>query len=257
MRTTNSSKIYVELFVETLSCNLINKNKETNMHKEEKQISRRQMLQWGMGFGGLAFLGGSVFAQTTERFVTPEVGMGPFYPMIKPLDKDADLTSIKGRKGIAAGTIVHVAGRVLDMKGNPVKGAKIEIWQANSYGRYSHQSDPNTAQLDPNFQGYAVLKTDSEGRYRFKTIKPGAYPVSPTEIRPPHIHVDVEGKANRIVSQMFFPGEPLNEKDTLFLEVQKQSEKAAAAVIAQKMPPTGEIEKDAMLLNWDIVLING
>ncbi len=225
------------------------------MNIEEKIFSRRQMLKIGLGFGGLAILGGAGFAQTTERVVTPEVGMGPFYPMLKPLDKDADLTSVKGQKGVAAGAIIHVAGRVFDRKGKPIRGAKIEIWQANTYGRYSHPSDPNTAQLDPNFQGYAVLKTDDEGRYRFKTIKPGPYPVSPTEIRPPHIHFDVEGKANRIVSQMFFPGEPLNEKDALFLDLQSQS--AKSAVTAQTMPPTKEIEKDAMLLHWDVVLING
>ncbi len=227
------------------------------MNEQERIFSRRQMLKLGMGFGGLAILGGSVFAQQAERMITPEVGMGPFYPMLKPLDKDADLTSIKGRKGVAAGAIVHVVGRVLDSKGKPVAGAKIEIWQANTHGRYSHQSDPNTAPLDPNFQGYAVLMTDNEGRYRFKTIKPGAYPISPTVQRPPHIHFDVEGKANRLVSQMFFPDEPLNEKDALFLDLRAQSEITAAAVIAQSLAPTKEIEKDAMLLNWDVVLING
>ncbi len=227
------------------------------MNKEETIFSRRQMLKVGLGFGGLAMLGSSVFAQTTERLVTPEVGMGPFYPMLKPLDKDADLTSIKGQKGVAAGAIVHVAGRVLDAKGKAVAGATIEIWQANTHGRYAHQSDPNRAPLDPNFQGYAVLTTDKEGRYHFKTIKPGAYPISPTAQRPPHIHFDVEGKANRLVSQMFFPDEPLNEKDNLFLDLRSQSEKTAATVIAQAMPPTKEIEKDAMLLNWDVVLIDG
>jgi len=225
------------------------------MKNEEKNFSRRQMLKIGFGFGGLAILGGSALAQTSERIVTPEVGMGPFYPMMKPLDKDADLTRVKGQKGVAAGALVHVAGRVLDAKGKPVAGAKIEIWQANTYGRYAHPSDPNTAQLDPNFQGYAVLKTDDEGRYRFKTIKPGAYPVSPTQMRPPHIHLDVEGKANRLVSQMFFPDEPLNDKDSVFLGLTEQSEKLA--VLAKKMPPTKEIEKDAVLLNWDVVLING
>ena len=222
------------------------------MKNEEKNFSRRQMLKMGFGFGGLAVLGGSALAQTVNRVVTPQVTMGPFYPVMKPLDKDADLTSIKGRKGLAAGSIIHVAGRVLDLKGNPVKGAKIEIWQANSYGRYSHQSDPNTAPLDPNFQGYAVLKTDGEGRYSFKTIKPGAYPVSPTLLRSPHIHFEVEGKANRLVSQMFFPDEPLNEKDPVFLKITEN----AAAVVAKKMPPTKEI-KDAVLFDWDVVLING
>jgi len=228
------------------------------MNEPEKLYSRRQMMRMTLGLGSLAVLDGSFFAQTTLRMETPELVLGPFYPMLKPLDQDADLTSIKGRKGIAAGSLTHITGRVFDQKGKPVAGAKIEIWQANTHGRYAHQSDTNTnAPLDPNFQGYAVLKTDNEGRYRFKTIKPGAYPISPTEQRTPHIHFEVEGKANRLVSQMFFPDEPLNEKDALFLEVRNQSEKAAAAVIAQKMSPTSEIEKDAMLLNWDIVLING
>ena len=148
-------------------------------------------------------------------------------------------------------------GGCLIRKAPPLRGAKIEIWQANTYGRYSHPSDPNTAQLDPNFHGYAVLRTDAEGRYRFKTIKPGPYPVSPTEIRPPHIHFDVEGKANRLVSQMFFPNEPLNEKDELFLNLRSRSARSAAAVIAQNLPSTKEIEVGAMLFSWDIVLING
>ena len=227
------------------------------MNKEEKIFSRRQMLKMGLGFGGLAIFGGSVLAQTAERMETPELVLGPFYPMLKPLDTDADLTAIAGKSGRAEGKIVHVTGRVFDRKGKPVAGARIEIWQANTHGRYAHPSDPNTAPLDPNFQGFAVLTTDSEGRYRFKTIKPGAYPISPTEQRPPHIHFDVEGKANRLVSQMFFPNEPLNEKDALFLDLRSQSEKTAAAVIAQSLPPTKEIEKNAMLLGWDIVLING
>lgn len=227
------------------------------MKEQEKVLSRRKMLQAAFGAGSLALLGGSVLGQTTERMVTPEVGMGPFYPVLKPLDKDADLTAVGGKTGVAAGTIVHVAGRVLDRKGRPVAGTKIEIWQANTHGRYSHESDASNAPLDPNFQGYAVLTTDSDGRYRFKTIKPGAYSISPTEKRPPHIHFDVEGKANRLVSQMFFPDEPLNEKDRLFLDLRSQSEKTAAAVVAQKLPPTKEIETDAMLLGWDIVLLNG
>jgi len=228
------------------------------MNKQEKGFSRRRMLEMAIGVGGLTALGGSAFAQEAKRlFETPEVGMGPFYPILKPLDMDADLTRIAGNKSRAEGKIVHVTGRVLNPKGAPVVGAKIEIWQANTHGRYAHQSDPNTAPLDPNFQGFAMLTTDAQGRYHFKTIKPGAYPISPTAQRPPHIHFDVEGKANRLVSQMFFPDEPLNEKDTLFLDLRSQSEKTAAAVIAQKLPPTKGIEKDAMLLGWDIILLNG
>ena len=225
------------------------------MKTREQILSRRQMLEMALGVGGLTILGGSVFGQTTDRMVTREVPLGPFYPILKPLDKDADLTAVNGQTGRAAGDVIHVTGRVLDQKGKPVAGAKIEIWQANSYGRYAHKSDTHNAPLDPNFQGYAVIKTDSEGNYRFKTIKPGTYPISATEQRPPHIHFDVEGKANRLVSQMFFPGEPLNEKDGLFLSLSSQTEKAA--VLARKLPPTGEIEKGAALFGWDIVLIDG
>ena len=225
------------------------------MRELEKTLTRRRMLGMVLGGGGLAVLGGSAFAQKTERGPTPEVGMGPFYPVLKPLDRDADLTAVGGKTGLAAGLVVHVAGRVLDRGGRPLAGAKIEIWQANTHGRYSHPGDPNTAPLDPNFQGYAVLTTDGEGRYRFKTIKPGPYPVSPTQMRPPHIHFQVEGKADLLVSQMFFPGEPLNEKDALFLNLSSRSEKEA--VLARALPPTEGIEKGATLLGWDIVLQNG
>lgn len=227
------------------------------MNEFEKLYSRRQMMRMALGFGGLAVLGGSALAQTVERTVTPEVTLGPFYPVLKPLDKDADLTVIKGKKSAAAGSIIHVTGRVLNRNGKAVPGAKIEIWQANTYGRYMHKSDTSEAQLDPNFEGYAVIKTDAEGRYHFKTIKPGSYPISPTERRTPHIHFDVEGKANRIVSQMFFPNEPLNETDVIFKELRDLSEKDAIAVIAEKLPSTKEIGNDATLFNWDIVLIDG
>lgn len=227
------------------------------MNEQEKLFSRRQILQLGIGFSGLALLGGSVFAQTKELFTTPEVDMGPFYPMLKPLDKDADLTTVKGGKGVAAGTIIHVGGRLLDAKGKPVSGAQIEIWQANAGGRYAHQGDTNNVPLDPNFQGYAVIKTDNLGRYRFKTIKPGAYPISPTTQRTPHIHFDIEGSTDRLVSQMFFPDEPLNEKDGIFMNLHKHSEMVSNAVTAKLLPPTKEIEKNALLYNWDIVLSNG
>lgn len=227
------------------------------MYSEKKVLSRRQILEMAAGFGGLALLGGAANAQKAERIVTPEVGMGPFYPVLRPLDKDADLTAVKGNTGVAEGMIVHVTGRVLDAKGKPVAGAKIEVWQANTHGRYSHPGDASNAPLDPNFQGFAVLTTDAQGRYRFKTIKPGAYPISPTAQRTPHIHFDVEGKANRLVSQMFFPGEPLNEKDLMFLDLRKKSEQTAAAVVAATMSPTKEIGQNAMLLNWDIILTNG
>jgi len=208
------------------------------------------MLEMSVGLSGL-ILTGSAFGQMRKG--TPEVQMGPFYPVMKPLDQDADLTVINGSKKRAEGKIVHVVGQVVNEAGTPISGARIELWQANTHGRYTHSGDPNKAPLDPNFTGFGIVTTDSEGRYRFKTIKPGAYPVSATEIRPPHIHVDVMGKHDRLVSQMFFPNEPLNEPDLLFktLGANKQ------AAVAKALPATKEIEPDAMLLNWDIVLYKG
>ena len=223
------------------------------MSNQRKVFSRREMLEMSLGIGGLTALGGSTFAQEVKRLITPEIVVGPFYPILKPLDKDADLTVLGKNKTPAAGKIVHVTGRVLNEKGEPVKGAKIEIWQANTYGRYSHPSDPNDAPIDPNFQGYTVLTTDAQGRYRFKTIKPGAYPATKTWTRPPHIHFDVTGKTDRLATQMFFPDEPLNEKDRTFLDLGSDK----IATVANLLPPTKEIKADEMLLAWDIVLTKG
>jgi len=230
------------------------------MNKNEKTLSRREML--ALGLGGIA-LGGSVFAQEAQRMITPTFDVGPFYPVVHPKDIDADLTLIKGRKKRAEGDLVYVEGRVLNVKGEPVQNAKIEIWQANKFGRYAHPSDRNSTPLDENFQGFAVIKSDAEGRFRFKTIKPGAYPVSPTEQRTPHIHFDVFGKHNRLATQMFFPNEPLNQKDILLAEMRSRFETlnvsvtSADMVIAKQLPATKEIEAGATLLSWDVVLING
>src|SRR4029077_18840069 len=95
---------------------------------------------------------------------------------------------VRRRPDRAKGQVLNVAGKVLDVWGEPVRNAKIEIWQANTYGRYTHPSDTNLAPLDPNFEGSAVLTTDTNGRYRFKTIKPAAYPTGPNTMRPAHIH---------------------------------------------------------------------
>lgn len=87
----------------------------------------------------------------------------------------------------------------------------MELWQANAHGRYNHPSDPNPAPLDPNFEGFAVQYTDAEGRYRFRTIKPGAYPTGIENWwRPAHIHFDVTGRTDKLVTRMYFDGDPLS-----------------------------------------------
>lgn len=122
-------------------------------------------------------------------------------------------------KGRALGQLIEVRGRVMDEDGSPIGGALIELWQANAAGRYVHAMDRHQAPLDPNFTGQGKLVTNEAGEYSFVTIKPGAYPVleSGWWWRPPHIHFSIFGVSwmDRYVTQIFFPGEPLNETDLL------------------------------------------
>src|SRR3981081_3674171 len=154
---------------------------------------------------------GAALAQALRR--TPDQILGPFYPVVKPLHQGADLTTVPGKPGRAAGQLIHVMGRVINSHGQPVQGARVEIWQANTHGRYTHPSDTNPAPLDPNFEGYALLTTDAEGRYRFTTIKPAAYPAGPDRMRPAHVHFQVSGRQDRLVTQMYFEGDPYLEPD--------------------------------------------
>ena len=217
------------------------------------RLSRRHVLGTAVAAGAFTLAGqvGSVFAQQLKR--TPNEILGPFYPVLRSVEKSADLTIVAGRPGRATGEVIYVMGRVLDVQGQPVKGARVELWQANARGRYTHPSDTNPAPLDANFEGFAIQDTDAEGRYRFKTIKPGAYPATPNWMRPPHLHFEVIGKINRMITQMYFPGEPLNDKDLLLQNVRGNRE----GVIAKVLPPTPDVEPDSRLVLWDIVIDKG
>jgi len=131
---------------------------------------------------------------------------------------DNDLTRVASAEAI--GERIIVSGRVLDENGRPVPDTLIEIWQANAAGRYLHKRDQHDAPLDPNFSGEGRTVTDAHGRYQFKTIKPGAYPWGNhyNGWRPQHIHFSLFGRAyaTRLVTQMYFPGDPLLEFDPIF-----------------------------------------
>ncbi len=133
-------------------------------------------------------------------------------------DADNDLT--RQHKGEALGERILVHGRVVDEDGRPVRGALVEVWQANSAGRYRHKVDGHDAPLDPNFSGAGRMITDADGRYFFKTIKPGAYPWGNhhNAWRPAHIHFSLFGAGilSRLVTQMYFPGDPLQPLDPIF-----------------------------------------
>lgn len=140
---------------------------------------------------------------------------------LPPLDHD--LTRNAAKNGEPLGERIVVSGRVLDENLEPVPGTLIEIWQANAAGRYAHRVDQHEAPLDPNFFGAGRTVTDAAGRYSFRTVKPGAYPWGNhhNAWRPNHIHFSVLGPciATRLVTQMYFPGDPLLDLDPIFLGV--------------------------------------
>ena len=146
---------------------------------------------------------------------------------------DHDLT--RQHDGEPLGERILVTGRVLEENGRPVRNALVEIWQANAGGRYRHENDRHPAPLDPNFSGAGRTLTDAEGRYGFVTVKPGAYPWKnhPNAWRPAHVHFSLFGRAfsQRLVTQMYFPGDPLFAFDPIFQSVRDQG--ARERLVAQ------------------------
>jgi protocatechuate 3,4-dioxygenase beta subunit len=190
---------------------------------DRSRLSRRTLLQAALGGVALA-------AAPLAPAATPHQTDGPFFPKRDQPDKDFDMTRIDGHADAAAGEVVVVEGRVLDEKGAPVADALVDVWQANARGRYAHERDANPAPLDPHFQGWAQLRTDADGRYRVRTIQPGAYPVEAGWTRPPHIHFKVARRGyHELTTQMYFAGDPLNAIDRLLLSV-PEAERASLVV---------------------------
>ena len=183
-----------------------------------KNITRRTLLKL------------SLFTATTSCVAraysaTPPQTQGPFYPLKDQADKDLDLTQIKGNPKKAEGTIIQVAGKILDENGAPVADAQVEIWQANARGRYAHERDKNPAPLDPNFQGWGQIQSTTDGAYLFTTILPGAYPAASDWVRPPHIHFKIKKTGFReLTTQMYFPEHPLNGVDQILQALPKNEQ---------------------------------
>jgi protocatechuate 3,4-dioxygenase beta subunit len=180
-------------------------------------------------------------------------GPGPAISAITP--EDADLTRNAGTGGEAIGQRIIVTGRVLDDRGNPVPNTLLEIWQANAAGRYLHKQDQWPGLLDPNFLGIGCCLTNEDGAYRFLTIRPGAYPWKnhPNAWRPAHVHFSVCGPSmlSRLVTQMYFPDDPLHRLDPIMNSV--PTEAARQRLIAAYDHSVTEQEW-ALGYRWDIVV---
>lgn len=178
---------------------------------------------------------------------------GPVFGVTDVTELDADLT--RQHTGEPLGERIRVTGRVTGRDGRPVRGQLVEIWQADSAGRYAHQRDQHPAPLDPNFTGAGRCLTDDQGRYAFTTIKPGAYPWRNHDNawRPAHIHFSLFGTAftQRLVTQMYFPGDPLFAYDPILHSV---TDDTARARLVATYDHTLSIAEWALGYRWDIVL---
>ena len=177
---------------------------------------------------------------------------GPLFGADRVSPEHADLTTCRGGEALGQRIVVH--GRVLDSDGRPVPDALVEVWQANAAGRYRHDRDTWPAPLDPHFDGLGRVVTDGEGRYRFTTVKPGAYPWGnhPNAWRPAHIHFSLFGRAftQRLVTQMYFPDDPLFDRDPIFSSV---PEAARPRLVSRYDHATTQPEW-ALAFAFDIVL---
>ena len=205
-------------------------------------MTRRMFAGAGLASAGLVIATG---ARAADLKLTAESPMGPFFPLSVPAESDADMTLLKGHAQRAAGQVIEVTGRVLDLKGDPIAGARLDLWQANAAGRYAHPADPATAPLDANFQGFASVVSDAKGDWRIVTIKPAGYE-SPIGHRTPHIHFDIRGRTHRNVAQLYFPEDAeANARDMLFKGL------GADAATSVAVRNTSDPNK----YSWDVVLM--
>jgi protocatechuate 3,4-dioxygenase, beta subunit len=207
-------------------------------------LRRRELL---IGAVAAALTPSPVLAQSVRRTVTPGQTEGPFYPVTFPADMDNDLVRVQGRAAQALGQVTHVVGRVLNARGEPVRGATLEIWQCDANGIYNHPGQPGLQRRDAAFQGYGRTQAADDGRYSFRTIRPVAYPG-----RTPHIHFKVQAPgAGRLTTQMYIAGERQNAADGLLNSIRSA---AARESVIVRLDRADAIEPGALQGSFDIVL---
>lgn len=217
--------------------------------RRENSKGRRNFILQSLGvatsLAALPVLGKEVCA------LTPAQPEGPFYPENSALGEDNDLVWVKGKSSPAEGEIILIKGTVRDLQCQPVEGALVEIWQACHTGKYDHSGDPNPAKKDPNFQYWGQCMTDQNGQYLFRTVKPGAYPAGSGWVRPPHIHFHVKKiRYQELVTQLYFAGEALNSADLILRQLSKEEQEK----VVRPLLPSGVIDQDAKICEFDVVL---
>jgi len=226
----------------------------------KKKFTRREAL------AGSFLLAGSAVVLSSEaaKPVTPAQTEGPFYP-----DMDNNLTRVQSAKKKPKGDSIYMHGKVFDKEGKTVERAVVEIWQTDNNGIYNHAGDQRQAGRDLNFQFFGRSVTDKNGHYVFKTIKPAAYGVRDDWRRPPHIHYKVYRRGfEDLTTQLYFAGDPLNEKDGIYNNVPKKDRpsvtiefQASAKIgsdlaksIADEFGQKNGLEKEATVGQFDIVI---
>ena len=206
--------------------------------------NRRRFLSQCMVGAAMVAVPGA-FAEALMR--TPMQTEGPFYPTKLPLDTDNDLIVVNDGLTPAVGEVTYLSGRILDARGDPLRGALVEIWQVDYQGAYLHDGSSNFAKRDKNFQGFGRFLTGSSGEYLFRTIKPVAYPG-----RTPHIHFAIKTPGHdKFTTQCYIKGEPGNERDGVLRGI--RDAKARESVIVPFAPLAGA-RNGELAARFDVVL---
>lgn len=206
-------------------------------------VRRRFLKQAVLSAAALAVPG--VYADALTR--TPAQTEGPFYPDKLPLDTDNDLLVLNDALSPSDGIVTHLTGRLLDARGEPLKNAVVEIWQADAHGVYIHSGSADSPKRDVKFQGFGRFLTGSTGEYYFRTIKPVPYPG-----RTPHIHFAVKIKGqDKFTTQCYIKGEAQNEKDGVIRGIKDQAQRDSVIIDFAALPGSAAGELAA---KFDIVM---
>ena len=207
-------------------------------------VTRRSFLR-NAAWTAALFSTPGLFAEQLTR--TPAQTEGPFYPNHLPLDTDNDLLVINEGVTPAVGDVTYVSGRILDSRGEPIRGALVEIWQCDKNGAYLHTGTSNADKRDKNFQGFGRFMTGSSGEYLFRTIKPVAYPG-----RTPHIHYKVKRAGKELLTtQCYIKAHPGNEKDGIWRNMKDEKQREAVTV---DFAPLKGAKAGELAAKFDIVL---